>query len=87
MRIEVALTPENCPELSPDDVEEGENAKVSFVYVEPGRKVRKGEELMELVGRKAAFNVVAPAEGVVEEILVSEDDEVEQGRVVVVLEG
>ena len=87
MRIEVRVTPENCPELSPDDVEEDDSARVSFVYIEPGGKVKRKEDLIELVGRKAAFNVVAPAEGVVEEIRVSEGDEVETGQVVVVLEG
>ncbi len=87
MRIKVAVTPENCPDLSPDDIEEDENAKVSFVFVEAGQKVKKGEELVELVGRKAAFSVVAPADGVVVGIPVSEDDEVATGQVVVVLEG
>ncbi len=87
MRIEVTLVPENCPGLEADDVEEGENARVSFVYVEPGRKVKKGEDLLELVGRKAAFDVVAPAEGTVAQVLVSEDQEVATGQVVVVLEG
>ena len=86
MRIEVAVVPENCPGLEADDVEEDENAKVSFVYVEPGRKVKKGEELLELVGRKAAFEVISPADGVVEEVRVTEDDEVVKGQVVMVLE-
>ncbi len=64
MKLEVRV-----PELGDSDADE---VAVSFWYFDAGEKVREGEELVELLTDKAAFNVTVPANGVLCEIMVPE---------------
>lgn len=49
-------------------------------YVKPGRTVRAGDELAELVTDKAAFDLPSPESGAVVELLVAEGAEVRAGQ-------
>jgi len=68
------------------DPNAGEFAKVSFVYVAVGQKILEGEDLIEMVTDKAAFNVPSPRTGVVKSIFVEEDQKVNTGDRLVILE-
>ena len=71
MKVEIRL-----PELGDDkDLE----ASVSFWYFDPGEAVKEGDDLLEVVTDKAAFNVPAPASGKVIEITTGEGAVVKAG--------
>ena len=55
MKLEVRL-----PELGDSDATE---ATVSFWYFDAGERVSEGEDLVELLTDKAAFNMPAPVSG------------------------
>jgi len=78
MRIDVTL-----PELGEDA---GEEATVSFWYVEVDETVAEGDDLVEMVTDKASFNVPSPAAGKLVEITAVEDDTVKVGALLGVLE-
>jgi 2-oxoglutarate dehydrogenase E2 component (dihydrolipoamide succinyltransferase) len=71
------------PELGKDA---GDEAEVSFWYVEEGESVVEGQDMVEMVTDKAAFTVPAPAAGTVKEIRTKEGDKVKVGDVMAVLE-
>ncbi len=73
MRIEIKV-----PELGDSGVDE---ATVSFWYFDQGEKVKESEDLVELVTDKAAFNLPAPAGGILTEVKASEGDAVKVGDV------
>jgi len=73
MRIEIKV-----PELGDSGVDE---ATVSFWYFDQGEKVKESEDLVELVTDKAAFNLPAPAGGILAEVKASEGDAVKVGDV------
>lgn len=58
-----------------------EKASVSYWHKSIGDSVKEGEDLVELVTDKAAFNMPSPVSGTLKEILVSEGDEVRVGQV------
>ena len=72
------------PELGKDA---GDEAEVSFWYVEEGEAVEEGQDMVEMVTDKAAFTVPSPATGKVKEIRAIEGDKVRVGDVMAVLEG
>jgi len=78
MRVEVKL-----PDLGEDAPKE---ATVSFFYVEEGGKVKEGDDLVEMVTDKASFNVPAPATGTITEILAKEEDIIEVGQTLAIIE-
>lgn len=78
MRVEVKL-----PDLGEDAPNE---ATVSFFYAEEGGKVKEGDDLVEMVTDKASFNVPAPATGTVTEILAKEEDIIEVGQTLAIIE-
>ena len=78
MKVDVKL-----PELGEDA---GEEAKVSFWYFEIGEEVKEGDDLVEMVTDKATFNVPAPADGKLVEVLVNESEKVKVGAVLAVME-
>jgi 2-oxoglutarate dehydrogenase E2 component (dihydrolipoamide succinyltransferase) len=57
-----------------------EKAGVSYWHKSEGDKVEKGEDLVELVTDKAAFNMPSPESGILKEILAHEGDEVSVGQ-------
>ena len=78
MRYEVTL-----PSLG----EEAEGtATVSFWLVSEGERVKKGDDLLELTTDKAAFTVPSPRTGILSERLVEEDEDVDVGDPLCVLE-
>jgi len=56
-------------------------ASVSYWHKAIGDNVKEGEDLVELVTDKAAFNMPSPASGVLKDILAQEGDEVIVGQV------
>ncbi len=58
-----------------------EKASVSYWHKSIGDSIKEGEDLVELVTEKAAFNMPSPISGTLKEILVSEGDEVRVGQV------
>jgi pyruvate dehydrogenase E2 component (dihydrolipoamide acetyltransferase) len=78
MTLEMVL-----PDLGEDA---GDEAEVSFWYVEEGDEVEEGQDMVEMVTDKAAFTVPAPAGGTVREIRVQEGDKVKVGDVMALLE-
>lgn len=78
MRVEVKL-----PDLGEDA---GEEATVSFWYVEEGGEIGKDADLVEMVTDKATFNVPAPEGGVLREVAVVEGDKVKVGQLMAVIE-
>lgn len=78
MRVEVAL---------PDLGEDAESkVTVSSWLVEQGAHVNEGEDLIELTTDKAAFTLPAPQSGTVAEFCVREDDTVNVGEIICVLD-
>ena len=62
---------------------EGVNkANVSYWLKNVGDTVKEGEDLVELVTDKAAFNMPSPASGTLKEVLASEGDQVNVGQVI-----
>jgi Pyruvate/2-oxoglutarate dehydrogenase complex, dihydrolipoamide acyltransferase (E2) component, and related enzymes len=66
----------NLPSLGDDA---GDEATVSFVYVNAGDDVAFEGDLVEMVTDKATFNVPCPKAGKIVKMLVSEGDTVKVG--------
>jgi pyruvate/2-oxoglutarate dehydrogenase complex dihydrolipoamide acyltransferase (E2) component len=62
------------------------SAYLSFWYKQEGENVDAGEELLEIETDKAALMIEAPATGRLVQILVQEDEPVQTGQVVGLLE-
>jgi len=73
------------PELSTEDTKV-EEATVSFWYKKVGDEVKEGDDLVEIVTDKADFRIPAPASGKLAERKVEEDDVVNIGDLVAVIE-
>lgn len=54
----------------------GDEAQVSFVYVNPGDTVKEEDDLVEMVTDKATFNVPSPKAGKIKALRISEGDTV-----------
>ncbi|UJS20059.1 MAG: biotin/lipoyl-binding protein [Candidatus Brocadia sp.] len=78
MRVEVEL-----PEVGGNN---GDEATVSFWYVEEDEEVEEGEDLVEMITEKTTFNVPAPVSGRLLEILAQEGDVVKVGDIMAILE-
>ncbi len=59
--------------------------KILKIRVKPGQRVRKGEKIVVLESMKMATDILAPRDGVVEEILVKEGDNVEAEQVILTI--
>ncbi|MCC8107758.1 MAG: lipoyl domain-containing protein [Planctomycetes bacterium] len=57
----------------------GDNAQVSFIYVNVGDAVEEEADLMEMVTDKATFNVPSPKKGKITKLRVTEGDTVKVG--------
>jgi len=55
---------------------------VSFVYVDEGTQVAKGEPLIEIVTDKATTDIPTPESGIVRSICVTEDESIKIGDVI-----
>ena len=64
------------PELGDDA---GDEARVSFWYVDPGEEVEEGDDLVQMLTDKATFDVPSPAAGKVTELVAQEDQTVKVG--------
>ena len=71
------------PDLGEDA---GDEATVSFFHFEEGDKVNEGDNLVEMVTDKAAFDVPSPVTGVLKKILVDEDQVVRVGEALAIIE-
>lgn len=78
MRVEVEL-----PEVEGDN---GDEATVSFWYVEEDEEVEEGEDLVEMITEKTTFNVTAPVSGRLVEVLAQEGDVIKVGDIMAILE-
>lgn len=78
MRVEV--------ELPETDENNGDEATISFWYVEEDEEVEEGEDIVEMITEKATFNVTAPVSGRLVEILAHEGDVVKVGDIMAILE-
>lgn len=74
----------NLPSLGDDA---GDEATVSFVYVNPGDDVALEGDLVEMVTDKATFNVPCPKAGKIVKMLISEGDTVKVGDPICEMEG
>lgn len=66
----------NLPSLGDDA---GDEAQVSFVYVNVGDAVEEEADLVEMVTDKATFNVPCPKAGKIVKMLVEEGDTIKVG--------
>lgn len=78
MRVEV--------ELPETDENNGDEATVSFWYVEEDEEVEEGEDIVEMITEKTTFNITAPVSGRLVEILAQEGDVVKVGDIMAILE-
>ena len=78
MRVEV--------ELPETDENNGDEATISFWYVEEDEEVEEGEDIVEMITEKTTFNVTAPVSGRLVEILAQEGDVVKVGDIMAILE-
>jgi len=78
MRVEV--------ELPETDENNGDEATISFWYVEEDEEVEEGEDIVEMITAKTTFNVTAPVSGRLVEILAQEGDVVKVGDIMAILE-
>jgi len=72
--------------LPPLGDDAGEEAEVSFWYVEADEAVEEGTDLVEMVTDKAAFTVPCPVSGTVTKILTPEGAKVQVGEVMAHIE-
>ena len=61
-------------------------ATVAFWHCKPGDRVEEGEDIVELVTDKAAFNVSATATGNIKAILVGQGQDAKIGEPLAVIE-
>lgn len=64
----------------------GDEATVSFWYVDEDEAVEEGEDLVEMITDKTTFNINAPTTGRLVEIHVQEGDVVKVGDILATLE-
>ena len=74
----MAVVDVKLPDLGDDA---GEEARVSFWYVDVGEAVREGADLVQMLTDKATFDVPSPVSGTVVELVADEDQEVLVGEV------
>ncbi|MFH1797813.1 MAG: lipoyl domain-containing protein [Candidatus Omnitrophota bacterium] len=70
------------PELSGRE----ETAVITLWRVGEGGKIEKGDDLVELVTDKAAFDMPAPCSGILVKIVKKQGDEVKKGDIIAVVE-
>ncbi|MCX5673190.1 MAG: lipoyl domain-containing protein [Planctomycetota bacterium] len=73
----------NLPELGEDA---GDEARVSFWYVDAGEEVEEGDDLVQMLTDKATFDVPSPAAGKVVALVAEEDQAVKVGELLCRLE-
>ena len=73
----------NLPDLGEDA---GDEARVSFWYVDPGEEVEEGDDLVQMLTDKATFDVPSPAAGKVVALVAQEDQTVKVGGLLCRLE-
>lgn len=80
------MTARRC-ELVLPDLGMGEVPVVASLWlVEPGSQVTEGDRLLEVVAGSVTVDLPAPASGVLTETLVSEDEPLDIGQVLGVIE-
>lgn len=62
------------------------NATVSYWHRAVGDDVKEGDDLVEMVTDKAAFNVPSPVSGIIREICIQEGAEAAVGQVIAKIE-
>ena len=72
--------------ILPDLGDKIETAAVSCWHFKVGDSVNSGDDFVELVTDKAAFNVSAPVTGIVKEIIISEGAEAKIGEILARIE-
>jgi len=77
---------EHNVELPPLGEDAGDEAEVSFWYIEEGDPVAEGQDMVEMVTDKAAFTVPAPAGGRLKSIQVPEGEKAKVGQVMAIIE-
>ena len=70
------------PDLGIDD----QPITVSLWLAEPGRRVAEGDPVLEVLAGPATVDLAAPADGILVEALVSEDDRLSVGQRLAVIE-
>ena len=78
MRIDIKM-----PALGDDGPGEG---TISFWMVDPGEAFKKDDDLVEVLTDKATFNVPAPADGKLVEVVAGEAAKAKVGEVIGVME-
>ena len=63
-----------------------EKATVASWHLKEGEPVKEGQDIVEMVTDKASFNVSAPRDGVLKEILVQEGRDADIGEALAVIE-
>jgi len=74
----MALEEVRLPELGEGA---GQEARVAFWYVEPGEKVEKDDDLVQMITDKATFDIPSPVRGQVTQRVADEDQEVKVGQI------
>jgi pyruvate/2-oxoglutarate dehydrogenase complex dihydrolipoamide acyltransferase (E2) component len=59
-----------------------DKANISYWHKRIGDSVKEGEDIVELVTDKAAFNMPSPASGTITELIAQEGDEVKVGQII-----
>lgn len=72
--------------IMPEIGEDVKEATISFWHFEKGQEVSEGDDLVEMVTDKATFNVPAPTNGVLQEILAEEGKSIKVGDKIAVIE-
>jgi len=63
-----------------------EKATVAFWHCTVGDSVKEGDDIVEVVTDKATFNVPAPVTGLVREIFIEKDQDVNVGQALASIE-
>lgn len=75
----------HLPQDAWDDVEPGTEALLEQWLVKPGDSVTAGQTVAVVVMVKTSIEVPAPADGVLDRILIAADDTVAQGKALATL--
>lgn len=72
--------------ILPDLGLEGQPIVASLWLVKPGRRVHEGEQLLEVLAGSAVVDLPSPADGVLVETLVAEDEPLQPGQRLAVID-
>ena len=78
--------PDTEVKLPPLGKDAPDKATVSFFFVGEGAQIKEGDDFCEMFTDKATFTVPSPVSGTLKQVLVQENESVQVGQVLAIVE-